>query len=105
MRELIKELEYNKKINEEKGLENKVDIDYILKRLNDINIWKEFMKNEVDFVIDTLINDEELDEDTKQKIRELNKEDIDFFIIEYLEDYEFCNFNEYVEETLLKYVG
>lgn len=37
MKEFIEELEYNQKINFEKGLENRVDIAYILERLKDID--------------------------------------------------------------------
>ncbi len=34
--EFIEELKYNQNINIEKGLENRVDIDYIIERLDDI---------------------------------------------------------------------
>jgi len=37
MREFIEELKQNQKINHKKGLENKVNIDYVIKRLEDIN--------------------------------------------------------------------
>lgn len=37
MREFIEELKYNKKINKEKGLENRVDVDYVIERLEKIN--------------------------------------------------------------------
>lgn len=37
MDELIKELENNQKINLEKGLENTVNISYIIERLKNIN--------------------------------------------------------------------
>jgi hypothetical protein len=37
MREFIEELKYNKKINEEKGLENRVDVDYVIERLEEID--------------------------------------------------------------------
>ena len=33
---LLAELKYNQKINLEKGLENRADIDYIIKRLGDM---------------------------------------------------------------------
>lgn len=105
MYELIKELENNAKINKEKGLENKVDIDYIIERLNGISIWKEYIKGEIDFNIETLVNDECLDEETEQKLMELNEEDINFYIEEYLDDYDFSDFNEYIEETLLRFIG
>lgn len=36
LKSLIEELEYNREINILKGLENRVDIDYILERLNEI---------------------------------------------------------------------
>ena len=36
MQEFIDELKYNKQINIEKGLENRVDIDYVIERLEDI---------------------------------------------------------------------
>ena len=37
MREFIEELKYNKKINDEKGLENRVDVDYVIERLEEID--------------------------------------------------------------------
>ena len=36
MKEFIDELKHNQKINIEKGLENRVDIDYVIERLEDI---------------------------------------------------------------------
>ena len=36
MKEFIEELKHNQKINIEKGLENRVNIDYIIERLEDI---------------------------------------------------------------------
>lgn len=36
MQEFIDELKHNQKINIEKGLENRVDIDYVIERLEDI---------------------------------------------------------------------
>lgn len=36
MQEFIEELKYNQNINLEKGLENRVDIDYVIERLEDI---------------------------------------------------------------------
>ena len=86
MEELIKELENNAKINKEKGLENVVDIDYIIKRLNDISVYKEFIKNEIDFVIEYMIEDDFLDEETREKIEELSEEDINDILSEIEED-------------------
>lgn len=36
IREFLQELEYNQNVNFEKGLENRVDIDYVIERLKDI---------------------------------------------------------------------
>ena len=36
MKEFIEELKYNQNINFEKGLENRIDIDYVIERLEDI---------------------------------------------------------------------
>ena len=37
MQEFIEELKHNQNINLEKGLENRVNIDYVIERLEDIN--------------------------------------------------------------------
>lgn len=37
MQEFIEELKHNQKINFEKGLENRINIDYVIERLEDIN--------------------------------------------------------------------
>lgn len=37
MREFIEELKHNQNINFEKGLENRVDIDYVIERLEEID--------------------------------------------------------------------
>ena len=86
MFDLIKELENNAKINKEKGLENVVDIDYIIDRLKKIGIYEEFVKGEIDFVIENMINDEYLGEETKAKIMALNEEDINDILSEIEED-------------------
>ena len=44
MREFIEELKHNQKINLEKGLENRIDIDYVIERLEDI---KEILLNDI----------------------------------------------------------
>ena len=41
MQEFIEELKYNQNINLEKGLENRVNIDYVIERLEDIKMQKE----------------------------------------------------------------
>lgn len=37
LEEFIKELEYNQNINIKKDLENRINIDYVIERLKDIN--------------------------------------------------------------------
>lgn len=43
MKEFIEELKYNQNINFKKGLENRIDIDYVIERLEDIQ--KELLEN------------------------------------------------------------
>jgi hypothetical protein len=38
MKEFIEELKHNREVNIEKGLENRVDIDYVIERLEDIKL-------------------------------------------------------------------
>ena len=64
MREFIEELKYNQNINFEKGIENRIDIDYVIERLEEIEketdvspYWK-VSKIEVETVIDDIHNDE-----------------------------------------------
>ena len=78
MRELIEELEYNRLKNIEKGLENKVDIDYILARLKGIDIYEEYIKGEINFTIETMVNDELTSEEKEEKLMNLTKEDINY---------------------------
>ena len=40
MKEFIEELKHNQNINFEKGLENRIDIDYVIERLEDIQKGK-----------------------------------------------------------------
>ena len=44
MQEFIEELKHNQKVNIEKGLENRVNIDYVIERLEDI---KEKLLNDI----------------------------------------------------------
>ena len=76
MNELIKELENNKKVNIEKGLSNVVDIDYILGRLKDINVYFEVARCEVETAIEDVLNDELYGEEYKDSLLKLSDEDI-----------------------------
>ena len=105
MKELIEELEYNKKINDEKGLDNVVDIDYILARLKGINIYEEYILGEIDFNIETLVNDDYVSEENKQKLMNLTKGDINYIYenIGY-NDYLNSGLNEEIQYELNKYI-
>lgn len=36
LRDFLEELKYNQQINLEKGIENRIDIDYVIERITDI---------------------------------------------------------------------
>jgi hypothetical protein len=93
MREFIEELKYNKKINEEKGLENRVDVDYVIERLENIYPYEEFIKDEIDWITEAMYNDDLYDEETKEKIGNLSNEDIQDIVDVIVED-------DYISETL-----
>lgn len=46
MKEFIEELKYNQNINLEKGLENRINIDYVIERLEYIN---KFLLNNMEY--------------------------------------------------------
>jgi hypothetical protein len=75
MNELIKELEYNQKINKEKGLENKIDIGYVIERLEYINVWFEVAKNEVITAIEDIYNDD-LYKGYEEKLEKISDDEI-----------------------------
>lgn len=76
MREFIKELENNQKINLEKGLENRVDIDYVIEKLKNISIYRELIKNEIEFNIENFVNDDQ----DKELIYNISDDDLDLMI-------------------------
>lgn len=67
MYELIKELKENKN--------DTIRIDYIIKRLEEISIFDEFLKGEIDFNVETMVNDEYIEEEQKEKLYKLSEED------------------------------
>lgn len=75
MKEFIEELENNQKINLEKGLENRVDIDYVIERLKNINVWFEVARNEVITAIEDIYNDE-LYKGCEDKLEKISDEEI-----------------------------
>ena len=78
MKEFIEELKHNQKINIEKGLENRVDIDYVIERLENIDVFRELAIAQVRNSIDDLINDELYmnNEKMMNNIDKLDNEDI-----------------------------
>lgn len=80
MREFIKELENNQKINLEKGLENRVDIDYVIEKLKNISIYRELIKNEIEFNIENYVNDDCNDYQDKELIYNISDDDLDLMI-------------------------
>jgi hypothetical protein len=78
MREFIEELKYNQKINFEKGLENRIDIDCVIERLENINFYYETSRLEIETAIDDIYNDELYnDKETQKKLENLTMDDID----------------------------
>ena len=79
MQEFIEELKHNQKINFEKGLENRINIDYVIERLEDIenkhNEYFEVCKNEIITAIEDLYNDE-LYSEYQDKIENIEQDDI-----------------------------
>lgn len=111
MNELIKELEYNQKINLEKGLPNIVAIDYIIERLKDIDPIKQYITNEINYNIESLVNENymEQDEDLK-KIENLTDKDIENIAkLIYNQDWLWNiineNMNEAIESELYRYIN
>ena len=80
MREFIEELENNQKINLEKGLENRVDIDYVIEKLKNISIYRELIKNEIEFNIENFVNDDCNDYQDKELIYNISDDDLDLMI-------------------------
>lgn len=51
MKELLEELKHNQEINKKEGLENRIQIDYIIERLEDIEKDLEsYLKDRVEFL-------------------------------------------------------
>lgn len=79
MQEFIEELKHNQKINYEKGLENRVNIDYVIERLEDISPLESYLKGEISFNIENIINDNYMEQEYKKdfdKVSKLTDKDI-----------------------------
>ena len=103
MREFIEELENNQKINLEKGLENKVDISYVIERLNDINVWFEVAKNEVITAIEDIYNDE-LYNGYENKLERISDEEINDIAWKIEEDNVWDDVYDYARQEILEII-
>lgn len=105
MRKLIEELKNNAKINKEKGLENVVNIDYIIERLENINVYEENIKNEIYFNIENIVNDDYIAEEIREKLIKLTDNDIQPIVDSIMyDDYVNSRFNELIESELYKLI-
>lgn len=103
LNEFIEELKNNQKINLEKGLENKVDISYVLERLNNINVWFEVAKNEVITAIEDIYNDD-LYKGYEEKLEKISDDEINT-ISWRVEDYDVWNdIYEHAREEILEII-
>lgn len=64
LREFIEELKHNQNINNENNLENRIDIDYIIERLEDIQ--KELLKT---IKTESYINDSDKSQESEEVTR------------------------------------
>ena len=84
--EFIKECEHNIKVNEEKGFENRIDLDYVLDRLKDVQIGESYyskgIREEIDFVIENEVNFDE----TLNYLLDYTEEDLDNIKNEVIDD-------------------
>ena len=83
MREFIEMLKYNQNINFEKGLENRIDIDYVIERLEEIekdnvSVYYKVAKDEVEMAIEDIHNDELYcyDEELMKQLDNINIDEI-----------------------------
>ena len=106
MKELLEELKHNREINVQKGLENKVDIDYIIERLEKVSIYYEVARNEVETAIDDIANDDYYSEEDKKEFDVLTDEDIDKIAKEiYYNEYAWENIYEYARDEVVREIG
>lgn len=111
MNELIKELEYNQKINLERGLPNLVAIDYIIERLKEIDPIKQYITNEINYNIESLVNENYMEQDEElKKLENLTDKDIEnitelIYNQDWLWDIINENMNEAIESELYRYIN
>lgn len=113
MNKFIEELKHNKEVNERQGLENRIDIDYVIERLESIDFITEFMKSEIVFNIENIVNDIsnwQEDADTTKAVEDLTDDDVNNiasglacndFIINYINDILY----ETIQDNIYKYIN
>ena len=113
MNECLKELKHNQTINERQGLENRVNIDYVIERLESIDFITEFMKSEIVFNIENIVNDIsnwQEDADTTKAVENLTDADVNDmatdlasndFIINYINDILY----ETIQDKIYNYIN
>lgn len=108
MQEFIEELKHNQKINYEKGLENRVNIDYVIERLEDIenkhNEYFEVCKSEIITAIEDLDNDE-LYGEYQEQIENINESDINTLSWKLYDNADFSEIYDNAREEILEKVG
>lgn len=111
MNELIKELEYNQKINLEKGLPNIVAIDYIIERLKEVDPIRQYITNEINYNIESLVNENYIEQDEElKKLENLTDKDIEnitelIYNQNWLWDIINENMNEAIRSELYTYIN
>lgn len=113
MNEFIEELKHNKEVNEQQGLENRIDINYVIERLESIDFITEFMKSEIVFNIENIVNDIsnwQEDADTTKAVEDLTDADVNDmatdlasndFIINYINDILY----ETIQDKIYNYIN
>ena len=105
MKELLEELKRNREINLEKGIENRVDIDYIIERLEDVDVYRDLCITMIENAIEDLINDELYmnNENMMNNISKLDNEDIRNMASDVDHDCEFCIYDD-IKDLARSYV-
>lgn len=83
MKEFIEELKYNREVNINNDLENRIDIDYVIERLEEIekdnvSVYYRVAKDEVEMAIEDIHNDELYcyDEELMKQLDNINIDEI-----------------------------
>ena len=104
LKEFIQEVEHNIEVNKEKALENRIDLDYVLERLKDIekeyksvSNYQRGIRDEIDYVIETEVN-ENIE---KEYLTEIPNEELDRIATLIVDDDEL---NCVLNETILWYL-